>query len=294
MINIINLSTNSSDPNDQNEKNYQALLSLIGQLNNGPLNPTKASPLLYDLWNTLIPVNLEVNPVYGGGTNTSFQNGTLTVQVDAAQFPGAADVNGANFAQTLNGWAEVIGHELAHVELPDANDDYITASDLGQAIAIGERNEGEAYTAEYVIAEQLSDTDNSINPPDHSPFAKLNNLFHALRAVTNQDSPIFLTLNTVGQLTGNQFYNDAVGTLDAPGSVSLATASLHSPSGNDLAFTYQDRWQDQWILRNVYNFQSGQPYSYGLTNFKHSSITVSERWPRNFGQGCKWISAGAI
>jgi Ca2+-binding RTX toxin-like protein len=261
----------------------------------GPVNNTIGSPLLYDLWyNNVATINVQNNPVFGGVTGTQGTvNGVTTILVDTATFPNAPEVtiNGvpSSKASTVDQLAERIGHELAHAELPDANDNYIdptVASTLGQAIAIGERDEGEAYTAQYVIAEQLSDIGNNPTPDAlNTSFYGLNKVFAALRAVAGQDSPFFSLINNQSELINSQFYQDAVGTLSALGKVSLATASLGSGVGSGAAFTQLDKWQDQWILANVYKLTGGT-YSYNPKDLTHSSITV-----KSDGQG-GWTFVG--
>jgi hypothetical protein len=237
------------------------------------------SKLFQDLWNnSQVSIILEANPTYGGGTKTFNDpvTGALTIQIDPAQYPDAEPVNGVVYAlQNYSQLAAVIGHELSHAELQFGNSDYISAVDPDAAVAIGERSEGEAYTAEYVIAEQLGDT---------GVFFGLNKLFGALNSDAKNSKNEGLDVSSItnaGILTASQFYADATGTSDlntgavsTVGNVGLAAASLHSPSSPDTAFTYQNRWQDQWVLYNVYGFTTGAPYSYSLRRLTHSSIQV--------------------
>ena len=251
--------------------------TVTGALNSGPLNPVTGSSLLYLLWHTTQSINLVANPAYGGGSKTFVDaNGVLTIMIDPAQYPGSGPVGDLSYAvQSYDQLAEIIGHELAHAEIPNANVNYIAANNLGDAVQIGERNEGEAYAAQYVMAAQLGDLN------DNGPLKSLHRLFAALNNDANQSDLISTSIATIDEFTGSQFFEDAVGTSDASGNIltlgngALATADLHSQSSTDPAFTNKDRWQDQWILANVYKFQTGSPWTYSLKSFKHASIQVS-------------------
>jgi hypothetical protein len=162
-MDIINGAKGSGSPGS-------ALLQDLLKNFNGLTSQLNGSNLLNYLWNQYSgPIKentLGAGTYYGPDTTT----GGSAIFIDPAQLPGAAPINGVSYA--LKDYAQlaaVVGHELSHAVLPNANVSYVTgASSPDDAVAIGERDEGIAYTAEYIIAEQLAKTQSGADAPDVS------------------------------------------------------------------------------------------------------------------------------
>jgi hypothetical protein len=181
--------------------------------------------------------------------------------IDPALFPGSG-----NTAQELT-WPQLvalIGHELAHAVLPYGNTSFAGADYVRDATspddskAIGERSESEAYTAEYVIAEQLNDT--SI----FSRTAEVKPLFSMLNSDAKKDGLSVSAIANWGDLVNSSFYTDATGTSDSTthkvvtvGNAGPIVDNLHISSNNNL--TYKFFWVDQWILSKVYGLSDTNP-----------------------------------
>jgi len=140
-------------------------LDTLGDPDSGTLDPNVEKGLnaevikpglLHSLWfNGNDTVAVVWNPSVGGGTNTVGDRfGDPIAQVAPAMLPRrTGDMAQQNWTQM----AELIGHELAHAELPNAYNNCGTAANPTQAVAIGERDVASAYTTQYGIATQLGD-----------------------------------------------------------------------------------------------------------------------------------------
>jgi hypothetical protein len=184
-------------------------LGVTQALTNGPINIQTGSQLLDVLWyQNPVSVNVINNPV-GAGTQTGLVNGVETVKVDPSICPGAPDgtlpggIQQSNASPNINELSERIGHELVHAEVPNADSSWMSATRLGQAVQMGELNEGAGYTAQYIIAEQLNDISNT---EAKTSFAGLNAVFNALQSLAASLKPNFGSINSIADLTSSAFY----------------------------------------------------------------------------------------
>jgi hypothetical protein len=146
--------------------------------------------------------------------------------------------------------ATVIAHELAHFDLKygsskDPGASYVSdAIDPAESVRIGERNESEAYVAQYVVALQLGDMTLYSRTPD------LGRLQASLASAAKANSITSASVQSWGisELTGSPFYSYATGT-SSPDTNKVLTVGSVGPivegthvSGNPI-LTYKAFWQ---------------------------------------------------
>jgi hypothetical protein len=161
----------------------------------------------------------------GSGTYTI----GMTVHLDPDFLPGT----GSQYSHTLLQLAATLGHEMTHALLPTVHQSFSSALNPDQVRTIGVQNEGEAYLAEYVIAEQLgggSDLDKLPKPVKDALDAQ----FKALK-------PLGVTpasFTTLQSLTGSPYFEQlwtAAG--DAVANQDMTSAGYQNQ-------TYASRWVD--------------------------------------------------
>ena len=227
--------------------------------------------LFSTLWNDgSSSINVIEDPNTPFATNQNVGGGGAIIKYGTSLLPGGS-VGNTTFAQL----AELIGHELAHAEVPDLEDIWTSAANPTAAALVGERDEAGAYVAQYVIASQVGD----------STFAPMQGLDHGtLLRTLNSDAvgtvvPLILTINS---LTTSTLYTSAVGTYDSSGDLLTngnllnIVSTLPSSYSSDTNFTNLEKWQDQWVFSNVYQKTAINTLPFTITNLalKHNMVQV--------------------